>query len=117
MGTRNNNPPQQGQQRQSGERAKPAHQVRIGGRIQGTVWRNEGKDGPWFSVSITRSYKDGQNNWKQAATFGRDDLLVVAEVARLCWLFIAQQNGSKLDGGNGSTSDDDQGAPRSDIPF
>ena len=116
MGTRNNNPPQQGQQRQGGERAKPAHQVRIG-RIQGTVWKNDGKEGAWYSVSITRSYKDGQNNWKQAATFGKDDLLVVAEVSRLCWLFIAQQNGSKLDGGNGHDDDGNTGGDGSGVPF
>lgn len=89
---------QQGGGNGNGERTKPAHEVRIG-RIKGVVWKNEGKEGPWYSVAVSRSYKDGQDQWKQAHTFGRDDLLVVAEVCRLCWLFIAQQNGSKLDGG------------------
>jgi hypothetical protein len=110
MATRNGTATQQG--KQGGERQKPAHQVRIG-RIQGTVWANDGKDGKWFSVSITRSYKDGQNVWKQANTFGREDLLTVAEIARLCWLFVAQQNGSKLDG----PVSDEGDSGNSDIPF
>lgn len=111
MATRNGTAAPQGKP-QGGGRNAPAHQVRVG-RIQGTVWKNDGKDGAWYSVSITRSYQDGQKQWKQAATFGRDDLLVVAEVSRLCWLFIAQQNGSKLDGGG----DNNEENGTSDIPF
>jgi hypothetical protein len=102
-------------QPQGGGRSKPAHEVRAG-RIKGTIWLNHDKDGrPWFSLTITRSYKDNSNppQWKQASSYGRDDLLVVAEVARMCWLFIAQQNGSKLDGdGNGSGESKGE-----DIPF
>jgi hypothetical protein len=103
-------------QRQGGERQKPSHQVRVG-RIQGTVWQNADKDGkPWFSVTISRSYKDNSNppQWKQATSYGRDDLLTVAEVARLCWLFIAQQNGSKLDGNGSEGNGEHKG---DDIPF
>lgn len=116
MGTRSNSPPHQGRQgaqgQQGGERQKPAHECRVG-RIKGTVWANESKDGKWFSVTITRSYLDGNKQWKSAATFGFQDLLTVAEVSRLCWLFIAQQNGAKLDG---PTSDDGEGNG-SDVPF
>ena len=89
--------PQEQPQQGNGGRKPPVHEVRIG-RIRGVVWCNSGKEGDWYSVNITRSYKDGENNWKQATSYGVLDLLVVAEVARLCWLFIAQQNGSKLDG-------------------
>ena len=111
MGKRKNAeaPPQEQQQGQGAGsgRTPPVHECRIG-RIRGVVWRNEGKDGAWFSVNITRSYKDGNDQWKQATSYGRDDLLVVAEVARLCFLFVAQQNGSKLDG-NGHASEQQTG--------
>ena len=84
---------------QSGNRAPPAHEVRIG-RIRGVCWRNDGKDGVWYSVQVSRSFKDNSDppQWKQSTSLGRDDLLVAAEILRLCWLWIAHQNGSKLDG-------------------
>lgn len=103
---------QQQQQQPNGGRKPPVHECRIG-RIRGVVWENDSKDGKWFSVNITRSYKDGENNWKQATSFGRDDLLVVAEVSRLCFLFIAQAAGSKLDG-NGHAGEQ---TTNGDVPF
>jgi hypothetical protein len=103
------------QQQAQGGRTPPVHECRVG-RIRGIVWRNDGQEGPWFSVNITRSYKDGAGNWKTATSYGRDDLLVVAEVSRLCWLWIAQQAGTNLGGqanGNGSG----HGAGEDDVPI
>lgn len=75
-----------------GARVPPVHTVQCG-RVRGVVWRNLGPEGEWFSVSITRSYKDHSNPpvWKQAATFARDDLLVLGEVSRALWAWIVQR--------------------------
>jgi hypothetical protein len=43
-------------------------------------------------VTLSRSYKDGQGQWHSAASFGRDDLLVVGELARLAFHWIAEQS-------------------------
>jgi hypothetical protein len=73
-----------------GTRKPPVHEVRIG-RIRATVWENIDDQGnPWYSVTFSRSYKQG-DEWKTASSYGRDDLLVVAEVARLAFLFVAAQ--------------------------
>lgn len=82
-------------------RIPPVHEVRIG-RIKGTIWQNQGSEGPWYSVSVTRSYKDG-DTWKQAHAYGRDDLLVVAEVARACFLWIASNAARKSSGDEGGS--------------
>jgi hypothetical protein len=89
-------PAQPTEQRGSGPR-RPAHKVRIG-RIWGTVWENHHESGRWFSVNVTRSYQDGQGQWKSASSFGRDDLLVVAEVCRLAFLWINDQYGNEANG-------------------
>ena len=70
----------------------PVYTVQYG-RIRGVVWRNSGSEGEWLSVSVTRSYKDNSDppQWKQATTFGRDDLLVVAEVTRALWAWIVRR--------------------------
>lgn len=75
-------------------RPKPAHEVRAG-RIRALIWRNESAEhGAWYSVVISRSYQDGEGRWRSAGSFGRDDLLVVAEVARQAWCWVAQQDGN-----------------------
>lgn len=88
------------QQPQGTGRTPPVHECRVG-RIRGVVWRNEGKEGVWFSVNLTRSYRDNSDppQWKQSTSLGRDDLLVAAEVLRLCWLWIASQNGTNVNTG------------------
>ncbi len=73
------------------QRQRPAHECRLG-RIKATCWRNETKEGTvWYSVTVSRTYKDGAGQYKSASSYGRDDLLVVAEVCRLAYLWIHAQ--------------------------
>jgi hypothetical protein len=59
------------------------------------VWANFSEShGPWSSVVVTRTYKDGNGNYKAAGSFGRDDLLVVGEVTRLAYHWVMRQRGS-----------------------
>ena len=65
-----------------GEPQRPVYQIRRG-RIVAKCWRNQHPEqGVWFSTTISRLYKDG-DQWKSSNSFGRDDLLLVGEVARL----------------------------------
>lgn len=68
---------------------KPAHEVRLG-RIKATIWANENESGPWFNVRVGRLYKDW-DAWKTAASFGREDLPLVAKVADMAHTWILQQ--------------------------
>jgi hypothetical protein len=77
-----------------GDRKPPAHEVRIG-RVRCTVWENQHEtQGTWFSVTFSRSYKDSSGTWKSAHSFGRDDLLVLAEASRLAFFWVARKNGA-----------------------
>ena len=58
---------------------KPVHEIRIG-RIKATIWENETQNGTRHNVTVSRLYKDG-DEWKDSASFGRDDLPLVAKVA------------------------------------
>lgn len=56
---------------------EPAQRFRLG-NISATVWTNTATNGDiWFNVEVTRRYKDG-DAWKDASTFRRDDLPIVA---------------------------------------
>ncbi|GEM_PF-1244153 len=58
--------------------------------LKAAVWRNETANGPFFNTTVTRSYKDG-DAWKESSSFGFDDLLIVAELLRLCWTFVSDE--------------------------
>jgi hypothetical protein len=68
---------------------RPAHEIRLG-RIKATIWANQGDNGPWYNVTLSRNYKDG-DEWKSSGSFGRDELLTVSKVADLANSWIHQQ--------------------------
>ncbi len=70
---------------------KPAHEVRLG-RIKATIWENETEQGTRYNVTVNRLYKDG-DEWKQTASFGREDLPLVAKVVDLAHSWIYEQAG------------------------
>jgi hypothetical protein len=59
-------------------KAKPVHKIRAGA-LEAGIWRNESEKGPFFSVTISRSYKKGEE-WKQTDSFSGDDLPMVRKL-------------------------------------
>jgi hypothetical protein len=80
--------------KQNGSPAKaPVHEVRLG-RIKAAVWENTTENGVRHNVTISRLYKDG-TQWKDSASFGRDDLPLVIKVADQAHSWIFNQSGSE----------------------
>jgi hypothetical protein len=99
------------------ERQRPAHECRIG-RIRATIWQNHHEtQGTWYSITLTRSYKDGEGQWKSASSFGRDDLLVVGEATRMAFHWIHRQYQEKNNGAGQKEPGEDSQTDESDIPF
>ena len=70
---------------------RPAHEVRIGA-IKAAVWKNDTANGVRYNATVSRIYKDREDNqWKSTESFGKDDLLVLAKVADLTHTWIVQQ--------------------------
>jgi hypothetical protein len=67
----------------------------MAGRLRVVIWENESKEGKWYSMTLTRSYKDGKGNWQQAATLGRDDALAASELLRLAYHKILELSGGR----------------------
>jgi hypothetical protein len=66
---------------------RPVHEIKLG-RIRASIWTHEGNgQGAWYSVSITRLYRD-RDEWKTATSFGRDDLPVVSKAAEMAYAWI-----------------------------
>jgi hypothetical protein len=71
---------------------QPAHKFRIGS-LQVTIWRNFSTDKgtTWYSVVPTRSYKSGDDAWRETDSLGFDDLLTMAKLLNKAHSWIAEQ--------------------------
>jgi hypothetical protein len=69
---------------------KPAHKLRYG-VLQATIWRNIGENNTWYSVVPTRSYKTGDDMWKETDSLSQDDLLPMAKLLDEAHTWIAEQ--------------------------
>jgi len=70
--------------------SQPAHKIRFG-VLQVTIWRNTSDKGIWYSAVPTRSYKQGDETWKETDSLSADDLLPMAELLRQAFSWIARQ--------------------------
>ena len=70
--------------------SQPAHKLRDG-VLQVTIWRNTGDKGNWYSIIPTRSYKHGDDSWKQTESLGFDDLLPMAKLLDQAHTWISNQ--------------------------
>jgi len=52
------------------------------GALKASIWRNEGENGPFYSTTFARTYKDRDGNLQDAHSFSGSDLLKVSELAR-----------------------------------
>ena len=62
-------------------KTKPINEIRLG-RVRAAIWENTGSNGTWHKVTFSRLFKDKDNKWQNTDSFGKDDLLLLAEVAR-----------------------------------
>ncbi len=94
---------------------KPVHEVRLG-RIRASVWLNtNSKQESWYSVTLTRGYKDQQGQWKNSHSLGLDDLLVAGEVLKQAALWIYAERQGQHQAPNGAPAQ--EGTGESPIPF
>jgi hypothetical protein len=109
------NSPQKAAPQKETVKQRPAHEVRFG-RLKATVWRQESDNGPWYSVVLTRSYKDAQGNWQTSQSYGRDDLLLVAKLCDRVHSWIYQETAKNVPQTNGQQTEREPGQDE-DIPF
>ena len=61
---------------------RPVDRLRIGA-LTASIWENQGTngEGKFYTVTIERSYRVGEGDWKTTHSFGRNHLLAVAKLA------------------------------------
>ena len=69
--------------------SQPAHKIKIG-RIAATIWNNDG----FYSVDVTRTYKDNYDEWKSTNSFSQSDLLNLSKCAERAEAWINHKSNS-----------------------
>lgn len=70
----------------------PVHEITLPfGRalLKAAIWKHDGKNGPRFSVSLSRVYREKEDGkWKSTGYFSKDDLLGVSRLSEVTngWL-------------------------------
>src|SRR3546814_15532896 len=60
----------------------PPRDVLRDGNLKASVWRNESEKGPFYSVNLSRVYRDDQGDLRASQSFACGTLLRVSELAR-----------------------------------
>ncbi len=74
-------------------KSRPVHEIRLG-RIRAAIWENETETGTRHNVTFSRLYKD-EDQWKDSASFGRDDLPLLAKVSDRAHSWIFEHRGAE----------------------
>lgn len=62
------------------------------GCLQVVVWRNTSTEGKtYYTANPTRSYRQGDETWKETDSLGQDDLLAMGELLREAYAWIKTQ--------------------------
>jgi hypothetical protein len=72
------------------EKNKPAETIRRPGGLKVTIWKNDGDNGPFYTATPSRSYKDG-DQWKETSSFHQHDLLILAKMFDEAETWIANE--------------------------
>jgi hypothetical protein len=75
---------------------RPVHELRMG-RIRAAIWENQTDNGIRHNATFTRLYKDESDQWKDSASFGRDDFLLLAKLADQVHSWVFEQTGTARD--------------------
>lgn len=69
----------------------PAHKLRDG-CLQVCIWRNTSTEGKtYYSIEPQRSYRNGDDTWRETNSLNQDDLLPMAELLREAYAWIKTQ--------------------------
>ncbi len=53
---------------------QPPEETLRDGNLKATIWINEGEKGPYFTVTIAKTYKDDRGKYHDTNSFSVDDL-------------------------------------------
>jgi len=74
------------------KKPKPVTTLRCSS-IKASIWKNEGLKGPFYNVTVARSYKASDGTVKDSESFGLADLDALLVVAQQSRIWITERSG------------------------
>jgi hypothetical protein len=68
---------------------RPVHEIRHRS-VRATIWKNPTQNGVMYNVTVSRSYKDDNNEWHDTNSFPFQDLMNLAKALSDAHTFIAK---------------------------
>ena len=62
------------------EKNRPARTLQDGA-LKATLWKNESKNGAFYTATFSRTYRDGDGNYHDSKSFSGVDLLKLSRLA------------------------------------
>jgi len=60
------------------EKNEPVDRVRMGA-IEASIWKNNGKNGSWMTISLSRTYEDKEGKLKSSNSFTEAQAVLARE--------------------------------------
>ena len=79
------------EERQEPQASRPPEYKAHYGRVQAAVWRREIEGRTGYGVSLTRSYKDRNDQWQRTTHLDEEDLLPAAKALDDAYAWIQRQ--------------------------
>lgn len=73
---------------------RPVHAIRYGG-CEAAIWKNQSDGRDFYSVTVRKSWRDGESQWHDTQTFLLDDLPMLAKALNDAHSWIAWQERRK----------------------
>ena len=70
------------------KKTTPVHRIRHGG-VEAAIWKNEGQNGPFFSVTFKRSYRTSEGDYKDSRAYTTRDLSALASAVMEAQIWIS----------------------------
>ncbi|MDI3461822.1 MAG: hypothetical protein OJF50_000643 [Nitrospira sp.] len=74
------------------KKPKPVTTLRCSS-IKASIWKNESMKGPFYNVTVARSYKGQDGVWKNSDSFGLADLDALVAVVQQAKLWVTERSG------------------------
>lgn len=73
----------------TGRPSRPIHEIRHR-NVRAAIWKNPVQNGVMYNVTVSRSYRDDNNEWHDTNSFPFNDLMNLAKALSDAHTFIAK---------------------------
>lgn len=65
----------------------PIKRIEVGRGVRALIWENQSKNGTWLSVTVTRTYRDGEE-YKDTHSMRMEDCLFFSKASDLAYEWL-----------------------------